>query len=146
MNIGIDFGGVIVTPSEGSEFDAQAGLSIEVVGAINAIAKLNVNHNVWIVSKASKRVQHFTREWLNTVHFYQATSFNPANLIFCEKRAQKAFIAQQIALDIFIDDNAEVIASMKNCVALPLHFIADTSWVDTLNAIQKFTNKTKSKF
>ena len=94
MKIGIDFGGVIVQASEGEDFNPGLGVNIAVPGSIESIAELCLEHEVYIISKASRRVQGFTRRWLSTVHFYRATSFLPSHFIFCEKRSEKARICE----------------------------------------------------
>ncbi len=126
MKIGIDFGGVIIKASEGEPFNAQNGINLEVDNALFIIEKLLNGNEVWIISKASKRVQNFTREWLSLVNFYSRTKFHPQNLIFCEKRSEKAKICEQLKLDCFIDDNTEIIESLENIVDQRIHFTNDS--------------------
>jgi len=122
MRIGIDFGGVIVRASEGQDFNSSDGLDIENPNAIESISRLSELHQLWIISKASKRVENFTREWLSEVKFYSQTSFLPQNILFCEKRSNKKGICENLKLDYFIDDNSEVISSLRGVVPNLLHF------------------------
>lgn len=122
MKIGIDFGGVIVRASEGQDFNSADGLGIEASNAIESISCLSKSHELWIISKASKRVERFTREWLSEVKFYSQTSFLPQNILFCEKRSDKKGICESLKLDYFIDDNSEVISSLKGVVPNLLYF------------------------
>lgn len=128
MKIGIDFGGVIVQASEGEDFNPGLGVNIAVPGSIESIAELCLEHEVYIISKASRRVQGFTRQWLSTVHFYRATSFLPSHLIFCEKRSEKARICQSLGIDWFVDDNQEIIASLSGIVPNTILFNGSVSW------------------
>jgi len=99
MKIGVDFGGVIVKASEGEPFNSKDGLKIEQHGAIKALSSLNKDNEVFIVSKASQRVQSFTREWLSVIGFYQKTNFRPENLFFCQKRKEKLDICLNLKND-----------------------------------------------
>ena len=73
MKIGIDFGGVIVKASEGEAFDPKLGEAIAMPGALNSISSLSKEHEIYIVSKASRRIQNFTREWLSLIHISEPT-------------------------------------------------------------------------
>ena len=144
MKVGIDFGGVIVKASEGEDFNSSDGLQIEVKNAIDTIKILGRKNEIFIISKASPRVQIFTREWLSVVGFYQRTGFRPENLFFCEKRKEKSRICSQLKIDCFIDDSFEVIESLVTIVKTPIHFsesinkqkiLAINNWNEILNEI-----------
>ena len=122
MKIGVDFGGVIVKASEGESFDSNDGLKIEMKDAIATISSLSKNNEIFIISKASKRVQLFTRDWLSVVGFYKQANFKPENLYFCEKRKDKVAICLSLGIDCFIDDNLEVINSLKGKVSKVIYF------------------------
>ncbi|HOB63479.1 MAG TPA: hypothetical protein PKI41_15375 [Candidatus Competibacteraceae bacterium] len=136
MKIGIDFGGVIVQASKGEDFNPELAEVIAVPESIKTIAELAKEHEIFIVSKASRRVQAFTRQWLATVNFYQKTSFNPSNLLFCEKRSEKAIICKENAIEWFVDDSSEVISSLSGIVPNTILFNGSLTWVAILHEIQ----------
>ena len=118
INFGIDFGGVIVKPAnDNNHFDPTKGLEIEQDGAIAAMQHLiSISDNTSIISKASKTTERQTRQWLDLVSFYQKTNFNPANLIFCAKRADKIQICQSLNITHFLDDNLDTVKSLIGIV------------------------------
>jgi hypothetical protein len=119
MRIGIDFGGVIVMPSDGNTpLNTNLGLQIEISNAIDTIQYLiqDLKSEVWIISKASKPTQIATREWLGNVKFYQKTNFNATNLRFCSKRSEKLNICKPLGITHFIDDNIEVLQALQGTV------------------------------
>ncbi len=140
MKIGIDFGGVIVQASEGEGFNPDLAEAIAVPDSIESITELAKEHEIFIVSKASRRVQSFTRQWLATVNFYQTTSFIPSNLVFCEKRSEKASICKKLGIDWYIDDNHEVISSLAGIVQNTTSFHGSVTWDGLLREIK--ANKT----
>ena len=139
MKIGIDFGGVIVRASEGEDFNPELGENIAVPDCLESIAELAREHEIYIISKASRRVQSFTRQWLSKVNFYRVTSFAPSNLIFCEKRTEKAVICQSLGIDWFIDDNQEVIDSLLGIVRKTSLFDGTISWRSLVSEIKANT-------
>ncbi|MCH2232295.1 MAG: hypothetical protein MK105_18310 [Crocinitomicaceae bacterium] len=147
--IGIDFGGVIVKPSnEENPLNPDFGLDIQQDGAIESIKELVLmsKSNLWIISKASKPTQHLTRKWLNKVNFYQKTGFYASNLLFCCKRSEKAKLSQPLNLTHFIDDRLDVLENLKDLIPNLFLFGKDyapngifpvKNWQTLLNTITK---------
>ncbi|HAA58176.1 MAG TPA: hypothetical protein DCE42_25660 [Myxococcales bacterium] len=71
---------------------------------------------VWIVSKAGKRIQQRTRQWLHTHKFYEQTGIPKEHLRFCIKRHQKAIHCKELGITHFIDDRLQVLSHLKDCV------------------------------
>lgn len=117
-------------------FNPELAEAIAVPDPIKTIAELAKEHEIFIVSKASRKLQAFTRQWLATVKFYQKTSFNPSNLIFCEKRYEKAIICKDKSMEWFVDDNSEVISSLSGIVPNTILFNGSLTWVDIYHEIQ----------
>ena len=123
--IGLDFGGVIVKPSdEAILFRSELGMTISQPEAFQSIKALveNFNGNVYIISKASKGTENEIRKWLALTKFHSLTGFNQANIFFCDKREKKLPIALKLGITHFIDDNLSVLEILKGSVPNLYHF------------------------
>lgn len=123
--IGLDVGGVIIdaTANDGTDTDIRGDNFMSaspVAGAYDAVRQLVERFgagNVFIISKCGERIEGRTREWLAGNGFYTHTGFNPENLHFCRRRAEKAPIAEALDLTDFVDDRQDVLGYMKGIVA-----------------------------
>lgn len=129
--LGIDIGRVIIAPSDGrgdtsflNGSDDDAMQTPQNPGAFETIAALveAFDQRVWIVSKCGPRVQARSRRWLAHHHFYERTGVRPDRLRFCRNRRDKAPICEQLGLDAFIDDRADVLRPMEGIVPWRLLF------------------------
>jgi hypothetical protein len=74
------------------------------------------------VSKCGKRVEARTRTWLAQRRFFAVTGIDPAHLLFCRTRPEKAPICERLGITCFVDDRLDVLASMQGIVASRLLF------------------------
>lgn len=118
FRIGIDIGGVIIAQDTDDPdlFFTEAFLrakpfpdSFEV---IQALVQRFGRENVFILSKCGESVQKKSREWLADKNFFEFTGLDPQNLYFCLERYEKAGIAEQLGLTVFIDDRYTVLKYM----------------------------------
>jgi hypothetical protein len=141
MRFGLDFGGVIVRPTDGGPpLDPTAGAELVMPGAFDAITELvsMSGGNAWIVSKASPPTQKATRLWLGKVGFYQRTGLAPSNICFCAKREDKARICSDLTLTHFVDDRKDVLQHMVGIVPNLIHFGSRTfpTWKEIMAMIR----------
>jgi hypothetical protein len=121
--IGIDFGGVIVRnlhedTGEDTSLQNSSGEQAAIDGALDAIRQLcsACNGQVWIVSKASPRMQERTLSWLQSVHFFSCTGLQPDHVRFCLQREDKATICRELEITHFIDDRVHVMQILRGVV------------------------------
>ena len=123
--IGLDVGGVIIdaTSNDGTDTDIRGDNFMEatpVAGVYDAVRRLVERYgadNIFIISKCGEIVEGRTRQWLTGNNFYAYTGFSPENLRFCRTRAEKAPIAEALALTAFVDDRRDVLEYMRGIVA-----------------------------
>lgn len=72
---------------------------------------------VWLVSKAGRRVQERTIRWLAHHKFYERTGIQPGNIRFCRERPQKADHCRELGITHFIDDREDVLQHLEGVVA-----------------------------
>jgi hypothetical protein len=107
----------LATPGEPHCFESIKKL-VETLGS----------ENVFIVSKCGKGFRDKTLSWLENKGFYKFTGnchhylcncegFKSQNLFFCEERAQKRPICEDLKITHFIDDRIDV---LKHLINLPL--------------------------
>lgn len=115
--LGVDIGGVIITPSHGkndtSFFSSDYLKTPAVAGAFETLAWLNAAafpNSVYLVSKAKQKTADKTMKWLAHHGFHEETGISKQRVFFVEKREEKAPIASQLRLDAFIDDRPDVLS------------------------------------
>jgi hypothetical protein len=127
--LGVDIGRVIIAGDGpdtsvvgGSEDAALRAPSLP--RAFEALARLHrlYDGRVWLVSKCGPRVQARTRAWLAHHRFFASTGIDPAKLVFCLKRPEKAPICARLGITCFIDDRPDVLESMRGVVPIRLLF------------------------
>jgi hypothetical protein len=117
--LGLDIGRVIIDGGEhpsGSDTaffdgDEQALLATpEMPGAVESIGRLVelFDGQVWLVSKAGRRVQERTLFWLGGHRFYARTGLRRGNVRFCLAREDKRLHCEELGLTHFVDDRPEV--------------------------------------
>lgn len=117
--LGVDFGGVIVErsddTSDGSFFGTRPLDTPEMPGAIDTIAALASGRflgRVFVVSKASPRIEALTRQWMRHVDFHRRTGIFDANIVFVRDRLAKGEVCRKYGLTHFVDDRLDVLESM----------------------------------
>ena len=137
VRIGIDIGKVIIGgPSElpDTSFFGDNFLDTPPIpDSFESIRLLAEEFDVWIISKCGQKVQDRSLLWLAEYRFFEKTGVNPEQVLFCRKRTDKAPLAQSLGLRVFIDDRADIIASMEEAVEFPLLF---SSWPEALRALK----------
>lgn len=132
--LGVDIGRVIIAGDGpdtsfvgGSEEEALRAPAIP--GAFEALARLRgrFGGRVWLVSKCGKRVEARTRSWLARHGFFEATAIDPAHLVFCRTRPEKAPICGSLGITCFVDDRWDVLESMSGIVRHRILFGADVA-------------------
>ena len=135
--LGVDIGRVIIA-GDGPDTsfvggtDEDALRTPEVPGACEALTRLHrlFEGRVWLVSKCGARVEARTRRWLAAHRFFETTSINPDQIVFCRARPEKAPICARLRITCFVDDRWDVLASMSGIVPGRILFGASVPPVD----------------
>lgn len=128
IRIGVDIGRVIIGGSGGDGvglFKGDYRKTPEIKDAITSVAALNVDFEVWLLSKCKLETQEKIRLWLAGQDFHERTGVPVERLLFCLERSEKAGIAQAHDFKLFIDDREDIIQSMDGILPHPILF---TSW------------------
>lgn len=132
MKFGCDVGGVITRAvEEGSDtsFFTDNFLNTPMVdGALESIARIAQAvgpENCFIISKCGENTAEKTRKWLAHHEFYAATGMTEEQVFFCRKRPEKAPIAAELGLDVFVDDRIDVLFHMGGIVPCRVLFDPD---------------------
>jgi hypothetical protein len=105
MKLSIDFGDTIVRRVNGVQtpFD----------GAIMAISTfVQMEIPVYIISKVDEQQKIGVLSWLKESDFHKITGVDEANVFFCEKRSQKAYIASNLGITHHVDNRPDVFTNM----------------------------------
>lgn len=128
--LGLDFGNVIIAHDEaggwgftkrGSDGAVQHCVQC-CAGAregVRALVKLFKRENVFIVSKAGRRVAARTQEWLLESGFISDTGLvgSDAHIYFVNGRMEKRPIVEMLGITHFVDDRMSVLRSLQSCCA-----------------------------
>ncbi|MEO1280156.1 MAG: hypothetical protein AAFV69_00320 [Pseudomonadota bacterium] len=133
--LGVDIGGVLIRPARSEEdtsfFSSDYLETPEVEGGFEALRQLNeiiFEQSVYLVSKARPTTAQKTREWLEHHDFYERTGLSPEHVYFCEKRKDKAPIAENLGLSAFIDDRPDVLGHLET-VENKILFAESEEWL-----------------
>jgi len=127
MKIGIDIGRVIIKPAQTADdtsflhgSDADAMQTLPMPGAFEAIEQIFAacGGRVWLVSKCGERIQARSRAWLAHWGFSERTGVTRDRFRFCRRRPDKAIIARELGLDVFIDDRIDIARHLAGVVPL----------------------------
>ena len=136
--IGIDIGNVIIggDHEDRTFFGDDYLLAPAVWGAFDSIRDLvNQGHEIVLISKCGIPVMTKTVSWLQYHDFFEHTGVSIDSMYFVRNREEKAPLAQDLGVDIMIDDREDIIQSMEGVVELPILF---TSWDATMEAIKEY--------
>lgn len=89
----------------------------EAVETIAKAVELLGPENVWIVSKASRKVANMSVEWMEANDFFGRTGMLREQLVFCLLRGEKAGLCEKLGITVMIDDHHECLAPMVPLVA-----------------------------
>ncbi|MBX3222987.1 MAG: hypothetical protein KF795_20920 [Labilithrix sp.] len=149
--LGVDIGRVIIAGDGpdtsfigGSEADAMRAPAVE--GAFDSLTRLRERFagRVWLVSKCGPRIQARTRRWLDRHRFFQVTGIPYGQLRFCLERRDKAPICEELGIELFIDDRADVLEAMRGIVghrfqlgatSAPAGIVPVATWIAAERAI-----------
>jgi hypothetical protein len=118
--LGIDIGRVIISgdgPGDTSFFTGDHLGTPEVTGASAAIRRLvdeRFGSRVHLISKAYRRVEQRTREWLISRSFAEATGLAEDRWHFVRERPEKGPLCARLGITHFIDDRAENLVHARN--------------------------------
>jgi hypothetical protein len=119
--LGIDIGGVIITPARAagdtSFFSSDYLATPPMADAFDVIGELSCTRfgaNVHLVSKCGPGVEAKTRAWLIHHGFHAITGVPEERLHFCRERADKAPICKRLGVTHFIDDRLEVLGYLAS--------------------------------
>jgi len=128
--LGLDFGNVIIAHDEAGGWgftrrDSDGAVKHCVqccAGAregVRTLVKLFKRENVFIVSKAGRRVAARTQEWLLESGFIADTGLvgSDAHIYFVHGRMEKRPIVEMLGITHFIDDRMSVLRSLQSCCA-----------------------------
>jgi hypothetical protein len=90
----------------------------EMAGSVEAIATLvsQVDGRVWLVSKASPKIEAKTLRWLDAHDFYRRTGLPRDQVRYCRARADKRNHCVDLELTHFVDDHPEVHEAIRGTV------------------------------
>jgi len=116
--LGIDFGGVIASAAVGGTGHPRTRPPIAVPpmdGAFDALRELRraFGGRVWIVSKASHDTELWTRQWLRTHRFAEATGIVARDVHFVRDRAVKRAKCRDLGITHFVDDRRENLEMLR---------------------------------
>ncbi len=123
--LGLDIGGVLISPSGGSADTSLFGKTLvealrspPVDGMFEHVPILvqRFHQEVWLVSKCGPRIQERTLRWLDHHQFYQRTSIPRENVRFCRTRPEKADHCRELGITHFLDDRADVLGHLEPVV------------------------------
>lgn len=119
--LGVDFGGVIVPRSgdadDTSFFGTRPLDTPAASGSLEALSRLRAYRfadRIFVVSKASPRVEALTRAWMRHVGFHLRTGISEANLLFVRERCAKAEVCRTYGITHFVDDRLDILESMSS--------------------------------
>lgn len=95
------------------------------IEVISALREQRFGDEMYLVSKAGRRVEDRTRQWLQYIDFFGRTGINDQNMHFCRKRSEKLPIAQELQLTHFIDDRRDVLDLMPSLMRIWFTFDKD---------------------
>ena len=109
--IALDIGGVIMSASNTTheDTDASSGVTRECLDAVKAIVALFGAENVFIISKARKKMADASLAKLRARNFFEYTGLLMENVYFCEERIQKKPFAESLGITHFVDDRWSVL-------------------------------------
>ena len=109
--IALDIGGVIMSASNTTheDTDASSGVTDECRDAVKAIVALFGAENVFIISKARKKMADASLAKLRARNFFEYTGLLMENVYFCKERIQKKPIAESLGITHFVDDRWSVL-------------------------------------
>lgn len=87
-----------------------------IVPVLTRLVKEKFGSRSYLISKCQVATQVRTMEVLRSRRFFEETGIPESHANFCEKRDQKAPIAQFLRLTHFIDDRLEVLSYMVGIV------------------------------
>ena len=124
--LGLDIGRVLITPSDGPAPDTSFfGESLEAAletplfpGMFDVVPTLvsRFGGRVWLVSKAGRRIEERTRQWLVHHRFFERTGMRADNVRFCRDRPGKEPICRELRLTHFVDDRLDVLGYLRGTV------------------------------
>ena len=126
--LGIDIGNVIIAGgSAAADTDFFTGDHLRtpaIPGAFDVISRLvreRFGERVYLISKAYKRVEKRTIEWLQHHDFANATGIAPERWHFVRERIEKGPLCGRLGITLFIDDKAENLEYAKQHGATHLY-------------------------
>lgn len=123
--LGLDIGGVLISPSNGSSDTSLFGKTLAdalrtppVEGMFEHVPILvrRFRQEVWLISKCGPRIEERTLRWLDHHQFYQRTSILRENVRFCRARPEKADHCRELGITHFLDDRADVLGLLESVV------------------------------
>lgn len=107
MNVGIDIGGVILTKEK------RGSNPKEVEGAFESIKRLKEIHNIFVISRVeTEKKRTWILQILQDMDFFEYTRVKMEDIFFVKTIAEKAQKANELKIDIFIDDSYKVLKPM----------------------------------
>jgi len=119
--LGLDFGGVICERADAGE-EYSNGMPLEAINpvpdALGVIAEMNelLHGRVWIVSKATRRTERMTREWLKRHRFFEMTGVSSERIFFVRERFRKRDICRELGITHFVDDRPRTLEMLQGFV------------------------------
>lgn len=123
LRIGLDFGGVIVSPKpripgEDTKLRATDGEQAAQPGMFESVRRLvaAARGSVWIVSKAGAAMQERTLGWMTDADFYTRTGLDRPHVRFCRERIEKKAICSELGITHFVDDLVHIMQILRDSV------------------------------
>ncbi len=148
MKVGIDNGNVLCESDTDYIRKGDLSAAREIPGGFDTLTRLvqvNGADNIWIVSKCGQKVQDLSWQWFKQHKLFERTGLTPTryNLppdyltmdpehlhwlltshrtVFCQDRIDKAFIAESLGLEAFVDDRLQILGSLPPYVKIRILF------------------------
>jgi hypothetical protein len=136
MKIGVDIGGVIIAggADQDNTFFTDDFLQAKGVHLASwAMRRLYAQHDVVLISKAGEETERKTLAWIENRAFFRKIGVLEPDIRFVRKRAQKAPLAKELDVEVFIDDRADICESMHAVGITPVLFL---DWRTTLEFLE----------
>jgi hypothetical protein len=138
MKIGVDIGGVIIAggADQDNTFFTDDFLQAKGVHLASwAMRRLYAQHDVVLISKAGEETERKTLAWIENRAFFRKIGILEPDIHFVRRRSEKALLALELGLEVFIDDREDICRSMEYVAVYPILFTTWPAVFEELNSL-----------
>lgn len=123
LRIGVDYGNVCSSDSEGYEGNTGNEYAINVPNCLETLLKLKAEgHTLYLISFCGAARARATKAYFDNLHN------NPfSGLYFVKDREYKKYICQKLGIDVMIDDRSDVLSTITDTMTLQFNQYNDTN-------------------